>query len=32
MLNLRERGEVHSGFSLGNVRERKRLEDLDVDG
>jgi hypothetical protein len=32
MLNLWGRGEVHSGFSLGNVREGNRLEDLDVDG
>jgi len=25
-------GEVHTGFWLGNLKERDHLEDLDVDG
>jgi hypothetical protein len=26
------RGEVHTGFRLGNSREEDHLEDVDVDG
>jgi hypothetical protein len=26
------RGEVHAGFWWGKLRERKRLEDLGIDG
>jgi hypothetical protein len=28
----REREEVHTGFWWGNLRERKHLEDIGVDG
>ena len=27
-----ERGEVHTGFWWGNLRDRDRLEDLGIDG
>jgi hypothetical protein len=30
MYNVRETGEVHTGFWWGNPRERDHLEDLDV--
>ena len=29
---LRGRGEVHTGFWWGNLRERGHLEDLGIDG
>jgi hypothetical protein len=27
-----ERGEVHTGFWWGNLRERDHLDDADIDG
>jgi hypothetical protein len=29
---VRERGEVHTGFWLGNLREREHLQDQGIDG
>jgi hypothetical protein len=32
MYHVRGRGELHTGFSWGNLRERDGLKDLSVDG
>ena len=32
MWHVRGRGEAHTGFWLGNLRERDHLNDLDIDG
>jgi len=32
MLQVWERGDMHKGFWLGNLRERDHLEDKGVDG
>jgi len=29
---LMEKGELHAGFKLGNLKETDDLEDLEVDG
>jgi hypothetical protein len=32
MWNVWERGEVHTGYLYGNMRERDHVEDLGVNG